>query len=670
MTRDLSRLFRPKSIAVLGGVWAENVIAQCIKMGFKGDIWPVHPKRDFIGGIACFRTMADLPAPPDAAFLGVNRQAAVALIGELSAMGAGGAICFAAGFAETGDDDLQVKLVQAAGDMPVLGPNCYGIINYLDGALLWPDQHGGRRVEKGVALISQSSNIAVNLTMQRRGLPIAYVACVGNAAQTGTAEIALAMLADPRVTAIGMYLEGIGDARDFLAMAREAQRLGKPLVALKSGKSEGARSAAATHTAALAGSGVASSAFLKRAGVVEVNDIPEMVETLKFLHVHGPLQGNRVVSMSCSGGEAGLMADLAAGLPLQWPQPAAQQATALAALLGPLVSISNPFDYHTFIWGDVARMTATYATMMQGGYDAAILVLDFPHADRCSDAAWEPAVQALIAAHKQTGIKAIMAASLPENLPESRADALLKAGIVPIGGLQVALNVVANAASKPRIDANWQTLPIRPTQGARLLDEAQSKALLAKAGIRVPNGTIGTADTITRKALPLVAPLALKGLGFAHKSESGAVKLNLYQTDIAAAAAIIPATTYLVEEMVQGCVAELLVGVRADPIYGATLTIGMGGVEAELLQDTATMVLPVSENDVRSAMQGLKLAPLLTGYRGKPKADADAAITAALAIANLYATDATITEIEVNPLMLRTEGKGAVAADAVIWRTQ
>jgi acetate---CoA ligase (ADP-forming) len=134
--------------------------------------------------------LADLPHAPDATFIGVNRHATLDVVAELAAMGAGGATCFASGWEEAGEADLQARLVQAAGDMPILGPNCYGVINYLDGALLWPDQHGGVRVERGVALLSQSSNIVINLTMQARGLPVAYVACLGNAAQVGLAELA------------------------------------------------------------------------------------------------------------------------------------------------------------------------------------------------------------------------------------------------------------------------------------------------------------------------------------------------------------------------------------------------------------------------------------------------------------------------------------------------
>lgn len=191
MKRDLSRLLRPRSIAVIGGgAWCRSVIQQCQKMGFAGEIWPVHPKSAEVCGISAYSGLNDLPSPPDASFVGVNRNATIEVVRQLSAMGAGGATCFASGFAEAsaedeGASDLQRQLLAAAGEMPILGPNCYGFINTLDGALLWPDQHGCQRVTSGVAILTQSSNIAINLTMQARALPIAYMVTVGNQAQTG-----------------------------------------------------------------------------------------------------------------------------------------------------------------------------------------------------------------------------------------------------------------------------------------------------------------------------------------------------------------------------------------------------------------------------------------------------------------------------------------------------
>ncbi len=187
-------------------------------MGFKGSVWPVHPTKAEIGGLKAYPSLADLPEAPDATFIGVNRFATIDVVAELAAMGAGGAICFASGWTEAGEPGLQDRLVAAAGEMPILGPNCYGVINYLDGALLWPDQHGGIPVDKGIALVSQSSNIVINLGMQQRGLPVAYVACLGNAAVVGLAELTGALLDDPRVTAVGLYIEGIDDAPAFAAL--------------------------------------------------------------------------------------------------------------------------------------------------------------------------------------------------------------------------------------------------------------------------------------------------------------------------------------------------------------------------------------------------------------------------------------------------------------------
>ncbi|WP_397544300.1 CoA-binding protein, partial [Roseovarius salis] len=288
---DISRLLQPKSIAVVGGgAWCASVIEQCRKTGFAGPVWPVHPRRSELGGVATFPGLADLPGVPDAVFIGVNRHATIETVRELRDMGAGGAVCFASGFreaqAETGDgDSLQHALLDAAGEMPIIGPNCYGFINYLDGALLWPDQHGGQRADRGVAVLTQSSNMAINVTMQTRGLPLAYVATAGNQAQLGLAEIGTALLDDDRVTALGLHIEGVGDLRAFEAMAARARALGKPIVALKAGRSAAAQAAAVSHTASLTGSDAGARAHLYRLGISQVEAHPEQQETINLLHL-------------------------------------------------------------------------------------------------------------------------------------------------------------------------------------------------------------------------------------------------------------------------------------------------------------------------------------------------------------------------------------------------
>ena len=663
--RDLSRLLRPRSIAVLGAGWAANVIEQCRKMGFDGPVWPVHPTRAEIAGTPCLPSLAALPAPPDATFIGVNRHATLDVVAELSAMGAGGAIAFASGWSETGEADLQAQLVARAGEMPVLGPNCYGLINYLDGALLWPDQHGGRRVERGVALLSQSSNIVINLTMQARGLPVAYVACLGNAAQVGLAELAGALLDDPRVTALGLYVEGISDAPAFAALAEAARAAGKGIVAIKSGKTEAARSAAASHTASLAGGGAASSAFLRQAGVAEVNTLGELLETLKIFHLHGPGLGQRLCSLSCSGGEAGLVADLAAPFGLDFPPPSQAQRARLSATLGPLVTIANPLDYHTFIWGDGPRTTEVFTAMLEG-YDAGVYIIDPPRPDRCDPSSFEPALDAIEAAARATGKPAFPVASMPENFDEARAIALIERGIAPLMGLESALGAL-RAAQTQAGDPLWRPWPALPERPRRLLPEGAAKARLATAGIAVPRGvSADNLPALQTAATNLTPPLALKGLGFAHKTEAGAVRLNLQSLE--EQAEMPGAKGYLAEEMVTGGVGELLIGARRDPVYGATLTLGMGGVTAELLADTVTLVLPVDGAQIDAALRRLRLWPLLDGYRGRPRADTQAAIQAALALQAMLADNPALDEIEINPLILRETG--AVAVDAVIWEAE
>ena len=661
MTRH-DRLLRPRHIAVLGAGWALNVIEQCRKMGFQGPVWPVHPTKDQIGGLKAYASVADLPEPPDATFIGVNRFATVDVVAELAAMGAGGAICFASGWTEAGEAGLQDKLVAAAGVMPILGPNCYGVINYLDGALLWPDQHGGVRVRTGVALVSQSSNIVINMGMQQRGLPVAYVACLGNAAVVGLAELTGALLDDPRVTAVGLYIEGIDDAPAFAALAEKARAMGKGVVAIKSGKTELSRTAAASHTASLAGGGAASSAFLRQIGVAEVNTPSELIETLKVFHVHGPQIGTRICSLSCSGGEAGLVADLAAPYGIDFPPVPQATHDRLFAVLGEIPTISNPLDYHTFIWGDGPKTTEVFSAMLEA-YDAGLYIIDSPRPDRCDPSGYDPAFAAIIAAQKATGKIAFPVASMAENLGEARVQAMMEDGVCALLGVETALAAVKAAQTGPGL-AGWRPVAALPARATRMLSEAEGKALIAAAGVAVPKAVTGATIADVAGKAGLSPPYVLKGLGFAHKTEAGAVRLGL--PSLEGQAEMPGATGYLVEEMVTGAVAEVLLGLRRDPVYGVTLTLGMGGVTAEVLADTVTLVLPVTEAQVLEAARGLRLWPLLDGYRGRPKADMAAVAAMAVRLGALMLGDDGLEEIEINPVMVRESG--AVAVDALVRR--
>lgn len=681
----LERLLRPRSIAVVGGgAFGTAVVAQSLKMGFAGEIWPIHPTKSEVSGVTAYPDVASLPGAPDAVFIGVNRTLTVDMVAQLHAKGAGGAVCFAAGFLETDADDadgarLQRELISAAGDMPIIGPNCYGLINYADGALLWPDQHGGQRLPegaRGAAIITQSSNIACNLTMQQRGLPVAFLMTAGNQAQTGLSDMALGLIEDPRVSVLGLHIEGFDSAAGFERLAARARELRKPIVAMKVGRSEQARAATVSHTASLAGSDAASDAFLKRLGIARVDTIPSFIETLKLLHGVGPLTGGALSSLSCSGGEASVMADSAEGRSVFFPKMERHHYARVKQALGPLVAVANPLDYNTFIWNNEPALTQAFTAMVSGGYDLNVLVLDFPRTDRCSDAAWWPTVNAFEAALKSHGAKGAVVASMGENLPEAVAQDLFGRGIVPIHGIAEAMDAAEAALAIGKVwsappSAALPTAASRPDGITHTLTEAAAKASLAQAGLPVPQGMecAGTEEAVAA-AEQLGFPVALKALGVAHKSDAGAVLLNLKDEAALREAAhrmVGLGTGLYVERMVTGAVAELIVGITREPLFGPVMTLGSGGVLVELLQDTATLMLPASAGEIEAALRGLKLFPLLDGYRGREKADLMAAIAAIERIGAFALEHADgIEEMDINPLILCPAGKGAWIADALI----
>ena len=672
MSAGIHRLLRPRTIAVIGGgAWCANVVEQCRLIGFAGDLWPVHPTKATIGGLPAVPRIEDLPTGPDAVFIGINRDRTIEAVAALSAMGAGGAVCFASGFRETSGTDatgasIQDALLDAAGEMTILGPNCYGFLNYLDGVALWPDQHGGERVDTGVAIITQSSNIALNLTMQDRGLPVAYMLTVGNQAQTGLSTMARAVLKDDRVTAVGLHIEGIDDLRAFEAMAAEARALGKPVVALKMGRSDQARAATVTHTASLAGTDAGARALLARLGIGQVRSLPAFLEVLKLLHVAGPLPSARIASMSCSGGEASLMADTAVDSGVSFPPLRPAQAHALRRVLGPRIALANPLDYHTDIWGDEDALAAAFTAAVSGDIALGCVVLDMPRTDRCDPAAWDPVIAAVARTRDATGKPMAVLSSLKETLPEAVAQRLIGLGIVPLSGVDEAMQAIATAAFIGQAPTPAAPLLLPPHAGpTRTMTEVEAKAALAAVGVSVParraNDTVEGAVAAARS---IGFPVVLKGAGIAHKTEAAAVVLNLQTAEaVHAAATAMPTRAFLIEEMVGDTVAELLIGIVADPAHGYVLTLAAGGTHTELLADSASLLVPAPREAVRAALTGLRMAPLLSGYRGSAAADVDAILDTVMAVQS-YVSEARPHEIEINPLLCSPNG--AVAADALI----
>ena len=668
----LSRLLNPQSIAVVGGgAWCESIIQAATKIGFAGTITPIHPAGKVIAGIQSIQSLTLLETPPDATFIGVNRNATIDIVQQLRESGAGGAICFASGFAEAqaelaDGDDLQSRLLAAARDMPILGPNCYGFVNALDGAAVWPDQHGCKPVKSGVAILTQSSNIAINLTMQQRALPIGYMVTCGNQAQMGQAEIASELLDDPRVTTIGLHIEGFKNLRDWEAFAAKAAALGKPVVGLKVGTSDQAQAATISHTASLAGSDAGADALFRRLGFIRVKSLAVFLETLKFLHVNGPIPRGALASISCSGGEASLAADLGKAAGLTFPPLNTQQRNTLGMALGPKVALANPLDYHTYIWRDTDAMAKAWTAIDDPEIDATMTIVDYPRPDTCDAGDWECATHAAIRTRQTTGKPTLLVTSLPELLPEPIAKQLLAHGVTPMHGLHDAIEAIAACSQPTNIDTNPLHLAPTATKTA-ILSEVDAKNDLRKFGLDTPSNAERTSiNHLLETAAKMNFPVVLKGTGSAHKTEHGLVALNLRDVEsVKSAATSMNTETFLVEEMVTDTLVELLVGITKDAAHGYVLTIGAGGVLTEILSDTATLLVPSREVDVKDALNTLRISPLLRGYRGKPAINVPSVIKAIMALqAYVIANGGDVEEVEVNPLICTQ--KRAIAVDALI----
>jgi len=380
------------------------------------------------------------------------------------------------------------------------------------------------------------------------------------------------------------------------------------------------------------------------------------------------LANNRIASISCSGGEASLAADTAIGHAIKFPALNDTQITNLRAALGPMVALANPLDYHTYIWRDEAAMTKAWAAMMDPSLALTMLIVDFPRPDRCDPSDWDCAINAALTAKAQTGANVAMVATLPELMPEKVAMQLLAGGVVPLSGLPEAITAAGAAATCGHERGAHQALSL-PGQISNpvLIPEAEAKQRLAQYGVNTPKfGRASSPQLAAQVATDLGFPVALKGEGIAHKTEMGAVCLNLTAPEeVRQAAQNMPSDSFLVEAMIADTIAELLIGIIRDPAHGFVLTIAGGGVLTEVLQDSISLLVPSDPSQVEAALNTLKVAKLLHGYRGKPAADISAIVAAIMAVQDYVKANAQVLdEIEINPLMCGPNQ--AIAADALL----
>lgn len=682
---NLNRLLSPRHIAFVGGRDAEVAIGEAKRRGFPGSVWPVNPRRETLGGYPCIKSLRDLPEAPDAVFLAIPAPAAVDAVAELAAMGAGGVVCYTAGFREAGAEGrkLEAQLIDAVGEMALIGPNCYGMINYLDRAALWPFAHGGSCPGWGAAIITQSGMLSSDITMAQRSLPLTHMISGGNQTVLSIEDFIDHLAEHPAVRAIGVHIEGLRDARAFEAACLKSLRSGVPVVALKTGSSKIGASLTISHTGSLSGSDDLHNALFDRCGVVRVKNPSELIETLKLFCIAGVPRGNLVAGFTCSGGGATMLADHAEKIDLDFPAFDQCARAELSALLPPIASVSNPLDYTTPIWGQPELTGPVFERAMAlSKAHSALLVQDYPstgldesRVNYLNDA------KAFIAAARANCIPASICATLPENLDLETREFLVAEGVAPMQGIDEALNALGAAVRwremRERLLGDQPGPLLEPSApiDLHLVDEAEGKSIVASLGLVVPEGRAVSGKDIVATADELGYPVVLKMLGpkLAHKSEAGAVAIGIQSANALVAAlermrekvaAYDPGALtdrFLVERMAARPVAELLVSLRSDPQFGCALTLGWGGVLTELVGDAVTILLPSTAERIGAALSGLKVAALLNGFRGGAKSDICALSQRIATFAGAFAQQSKgIAEIEINPLFVHEEGEVAI----------
>jgi acetyl-CoA synthetase len=635
-------------------------------------------------------SIEDLPEPVDAVVVAIPAAGVPAVIAAAGARGCGAAVVFAAGFAEAGAVELQSQLAAAAPGMPIIGPNCDGLVSFHGAAALWGDVLVPRPPGR-VALVSQSGNVAVNALALGRGLRFHTVASVGNQAVLDAATVMAALVEEEAVGSVALFLEGDGDGARFADGLARAAEGGVGVAVLKVGATAAGATAAAAHTGALAGDQRVFRALVEEAGAAWAEDVHDLLELAKALAVPGArvrstrapaaaAGGSRATAggapglavLTCSGGDSGLAADAAGRLGLPLATFGAATAERLAELLPPAATTANPLDYTAMIWGERERLAAIVRVVAADpAVDQLLMFYDEPERMEAGlRASWDGVRDGLADGAAGADAPAIAAATLPELLQDRSASAFLERGVPAVAGLRTALACAAALRRPPADPVRLRAIADATRRAAGgagpWLSEAGTKALLAARGIAVPQGrVVSDADDAVRLARELGGPVAVKASSAAlqHKSEAGALVLGVFG-DAAVRAAYdavaAPGRDVLVEAMAAPGV-ELIVAARRDGVVPA-LVLGLGGIWTELLGDVAIVPLPAEPERVEAALRSLRAAALLTGGRGTP-AVALPQLAELAAAAGRLLLDAGLGLLELNPVIATPQG--AVAVDAV-----
>lgn len=685
----VEKLLRPRSIAVIGASaepfsLGNNVMANLAAFGYEGEILPVSRRFESIDGIACIRSVADLPEGIDLAALVVPAAAVRQTIAECAAAGVGAAVIFASGFAELGtagvEEQAEITRIARAAGMAVLGPNCLGFTNYVAGVPVTFERMQPVALTKaGVAVVAQSGAMTGNIrdALRSRGMPVAYAISTGNEAVLSAEEVLTGLLDDPAVATFAAFVEQIRDPAAFLDFARCAWQRGKPVVLMHPGRSQRSREAAQSHTGAMAGDHEVMEAFVRASAVTLVDSFDELFDTTLLRHRYPSARIRGLGVVTNSGAVRGFCLDFCEEIGLALPDLRPMTSQALSGVLPDFATIDNPLDITAMGMSKPNLFGDSCAAMLADDSVDALLVAAMGGAPKQVLAKWESLKPVLASSNKPVAL-----AFLGDELPMS--DAFMAdvraAGVPFFRSPERAMRAFAGIA-RLREARPFPAAALPASGETRALAEYRGKRRLERAGFGIPRGALARdADEAVRIASEIGYPVALKvqSAAIVHKTDVGGVRLGLANEaalreafasvamSVAAATADAGPDGMLVEEMAPRPDLEMVVSARRDPSWGAVLVAGLGGVLTELLDDVALVPAGSPRSDIEVALRSLKGARLFDGYRGFSALDVEAVVDLLDRLGRLILEDGDISEVEINPIAVYAKGDGVRILDVLM----
>ena len=705
--KGLTPLFYPSSIAVIGATGEQNkpggiTLAYLLKEGYPGKVFPVNPHKQEVSGLTCYPTVLAVPEPVDLAIVAVAAPHVLNTLKDCIAKDIKGAIIFSSGFAETGDEgnkhQEEIKKLASQHNLRVCGPNCMGIANFIlnmkavfSFAQIFPAIPP--EVPKTVGFITQSGGFGCSVvpTAINQGIGFSHYISTGNEAESDFSDYLTFLVDDPPTSIIAGYMEGIRDGKKFALAADRALEAKIPVVIFKTGRYLASARAALSHTGALTGSDLVYSSFFRQKGIIRPDSIEELIAVLNLLETKRLPQGKRAAIFASSGGHGVVMADKCVEVGLEVATLAEITRQKIAGLLPFFASTTNPIDF-TGLDMFSPDLLKTCALTVADDPCVDLLIFSYWAIETVQEQTLKQLVQ--IADSSSKPVLVIIMGGVPE-ATLNHLQHLKKYGIPALIGLDFAMKAIKKVidyTSKVNSEQQKIDVPVSSPAEARVkkilagyapgtrLTEAQAKEILAAYGIPVTNEKRATnTEEAIEAAEQIGYPVVLKidSPDILHKTEARGIKLNLTsaeQVKMAFHEIITNARQYnpgariagaLVQEMVTGGT-EVIIGIGSDPAFGPTVMFGLGGILVEQLGDVSLRVVPFSENDAWAMIQEIKGYRILEGVRGKPPADQKAIKEIILKVSQLAADFPQIAELDINPLVVYEEGKGACAVDALL----